>query len=264
MSPILFHLYGPLAIHSFGVMIVIGLLLTLYMLDKDPLLSKLISSAQLTILIQLGCFAGIVGGRALFVLTNLHLVDSWTFVYKVWAGGLSVLGAVCAIIIAITAYSAYHRLQTIKILDRIAIYAPLLQSIARLGCLSAGCCFGRPTNVSWAIVYTHCESLAPLHVSLHPTQLYSSILCLLLFGFMLMIDKNYRPKRPGILLLWYIVLSCAERFFIDFWRADQEFFIYFDFGLPLSIQQMYALVLGGIAVGTLFFLAIRRYFYESI
>ena len=61
------------------------------------------------------------------------------------------------------------------------VFAPgiaLGHVVGRLGCLFAGCCFGKPTNVPWAITFTDPFARAnvgtPLGVPLHPTQLYEA------------------------------------------------------------------------------------------
>ncbi len=90
-------------------------------------------------------------------------------------------------------------------LDIVAIYAPLLQSIARIGCLFAGCCHGIATTVPWAISYNDPTSFAPLGIPLHPTQIYSS---LLLFGiFLILRFVATKPQPAGKILTLYLYLQ---------------------------------------------------------
>jgi phosphatidylglycerol:prolipoprotein diacylglycerol transferase len=137
----------------------------------------------------------------------------------------------------------------LPLFDLVAVYAPLFQSIARLGCLMAGCCYGCPTTMSWAI------SIDGMYV--HPTQLYSSIL---LFGiFIILYTFKYQwARRPGLLITRYLMLASAERFIIEFWRSNPQiigiWFLHY-----LSIQQWIALAL--FCTAGVFF-KIRRYYYE--
>ena len=80
------------------------------------------------------------------------------------------------------------------------VFAPgiaLGHVIGRLGCLFAGCCFGRPTDVPWAITFTD-EFAAqnvgtPLGIPLHPTQLYEAGAELLILGFLLAFERRAGP-----------------------------------------------------------------------
>jgi len=263
MSSVLLHIYGPFAIHSFGLMIVVGLLVVLYLLEQDIKLKQLISGEQLSTIIQIGLISGVAGGRVWFLMTNPSVIKTWTDVFTVWSGGLSILGAIIGVISTLPLYLLWYNIPILRLLDRLALYAPLLQSISRFGCFFAGCCHGLPTNLSWGIIYTDVESLAPLHVFMHPTQIYSSLLLFLTFIILYFFD-HYKHQKPGQLLALYIILSSTERFIVDFWRGDQEFFAqseYFDF---LSIQQFLSLSLFISALTVLIFISIYKKTNESI
>jgi len=68
------------------------------------------------------------------------------------------------------------------------------QAIGRIGCFMAGDDYGRPTNVPWAVTFTDPDAAsiggAPLGVRLHPVQLYESLVCLLLFLFLLRLSRQ--------------------------------------------------------------------------
>jgi phosphatidylglycerol:prolipoprotein diacylglycerol transferase len=95
--------------------------------------------------------------------------------------------------------------------------------IGRMGCLFAGCCFGRPTDVPWAITF-HSEYAAqnvgtPLNIPLHPTQLYEAGAELLILGFLLATERKGRPF-PGRTFWGYMLLYGISRFIIEFYRGD--------------------------------------------
>lgn len=123
--------------------------------------------------------------------------------------------------------------------DLLAIYAPLAQSIARIGCFVAGCCYGAPSTLAWAVQ----PAGAPFCMRLHPTQLYSSISLLLIFLFMRFVATQLCSK-PGQLVTLYLILASMERFTVDFWRGDRVFFKY----APLSILSVHQWIALGIAV----------------
>ena len=243
MSPILFHLYGPFAIHSFGVMIMIGLLLALFLLHRDQQLKEFITDEQLATIFQISFFGGIIGGRIWFLITNASMIEHWTECFTVWSGGLSISGALIGIITALSCYFYYKQLPALPILDRLALYGILAQSIARWGCFFAGCCYGKATTLPWSIIYTHCDSLAPLHVHMHPTQLYSSLFLACSFIILYLFDHYYTDKKAGQILALYIMLSSLDRFLIDFLRGDRELFVSTGFMKYFSTQQALAFCL---------------------
>lgn len=265
MPPILLHIYGPIAIHSFGAMIVLGLILTLYLLHRDKPLQKLITDQQLGAIFQLSFISGIAGGRIWFLIINPSIVEHWTDYFTVWAGGLSILGAIIGIASTLFIYFYYKKLPALPILDRIALYTPLLQSISRFGCFFAGCCFGKPTNLPWGVIYENYESLAPLHVMIHPTQIYSSLFLFCSFIILLSFDHYYpRTKKPGQILTLYLMLVSLERFSIDFLRGDQDFFTQPGIFGNLSMQQALALCLFLTALSMFTFISMYKKSDESI
>ena len=257
MSPVLFHIYGPFAIHSFGLMIVIGLIITLYFLEKDAKLQKLVSHNQLSTIIQMSLVAGIAGGRIWFLITNPIDATNWFDYFTVWNGGLSILGAIIGIITILSLYLTWNKIPILLLLDRLTLYAPFLQSISRLGCFFAGCCHGLPTNLPWGIIYEHPDSLAPLHVMMHPTQIYSSITLMVIFIILYAFDKRQNNK-PGQILTLYIMLTSAERFIVEFWRGDTLFSETSYCVQFLSVQQILALILFIGALLIFFFITINK------
>ncbi|MBU1008004.1 prolipoprotein diacylglyceryl transferase [Candidatus Dependentiae bacterium] len=101
------------------------------------------------------------------------------------------------------------------------MYVPLLQSVARVGCFLAGCCYGAPTKQWWGVTFSSLHSLAPLHVPLHPTQLYSSLASLSIFFILYFVSKRIY-RIPGTLVLLYLILESCSRFTVDLWRGDGD------------------------------------------
>ena len=245
MPHTLLHIYGPIALHSYGFMIAIGLLAFIYLIRRDPRFRSLNLESHLIPAIMIGIVAGILGGRALFFATHPELFRQFTDLFSFWEGGFSILGSVIAIACTIPAYLWYYQIPMVRALDIIATYAPLLQSISRIGCFFAGCCFGVPTTKPWAIVYTDTGSIAPLYVCLHPTQLYSAALLLLIFSFMYFIGRTWL-KKPGQQACTYFFAMALERFMVDFWRGDR---LVNEVGLSLNQQ----VALGMMAIGIIGF-----------
>jgi phosphatidylglycerol:prolipoprotein diacylglycerol transferase len=245
-----FHL--PL-IQPYGLMIVIGVLAVAGLALRDPKRARLISVDNTIELINLLILSGIAGGRIVHLITQPHTINYWYEAFFIWEGGLSVLGALCGAVTAAVYFLISKRLPFLPLLDLTASYAPLLQSIARLGCLLAGCCHGRFTMVPWAIKYTDYYCLAPIGIPLHPTQVYSALILLMLFGIIQYLHRRFNPT-PGVIFGSYLVGMGSERFIVDFLRADR---IFMSGHSSLSVHQLFALtiiVLGGILI---------TYFYRS-
>lgn len=236
----LLNIYGPISIHSYGLMIAIGLLVFLYLIARNPRFHTLKLEDRFMGILLVGIVTGIVGGRLLFIATSPEAYQSPLDVIAFWQGGFRVLGAVIAIMIVLPLYLSLIKVPIIPLLDLLAIYAPVLQSISRIGCFLSGCCYGIPTTHPWGIIYTDTQSAAPLYLCLHPTQLYSAIGHMLIFAAMYFFFQH-RFSKPGALISIFLILISLERFLIDFWRADRAV------GPLLSVDQRIAvglLILG--------------------
>lgn len=226
MYPYICQIYGPLYLNNYGLAIFIGILVFIKLTNKNPRRPKLLSTDKFINIVVYGTIVGVIGGRTLDLLNNYKnytLYEALAF----WEPGYSVLGAIISIIIFLCWYLKKENIPVLPFLDLVAIYAPLLQSISRIGCFFAGCCFGAKTNMPWAITYTHPDVATYSNfkfVPIHPTQLYSSALLFLIFLIMLQLEK--KVKKPGLLITSYLMLSSIERFVVDFYRADREFYSY--------------------------------------
>lgn len=239
MIPYLFHIYGPFYANFYGMAVGISILIFTYLVNHDPRRSKLITSDKLQKLILWGTLVGVIGGRLLWAASNLPI--SWYELFEIWQGGLSVLGSIIAILLFAAIYLKQQNIPVLPMLDLVAIYAPLLQAIARLGCFMAGCCYGLPTNHWWGVRYTHPDIYIPSELKclkLHPTQIYSALILFIVFLLMYNLISKYF-KKPGQLIAIYLMLSSLERFLVDYLRADQEFCM--AISKLLSIHQMIAL-----------------------
>ena len=93
----------------------------------------------------------------------------------------------------------------------------LAQGFGRIGCLLAGCCYGRETNSIFSITFQNSD-FAPNHVALIPTQIYSSVLDFLHFGILLYIARH--KKKDGQVAACYLIFYSIGRFVLEFFRGD--------------------------------------------
>ena len=258
MGPIILQLWGPLAIQWYGFCIALGALAFLFFIKRDSRFTALGLQNRFDTIFLWGAGAVLVGGRLLHIMRHYDDYSSWTEWFAFWEPGYAVLGSTLGVLLVVPTYLWFHKIAMLPFLDLIATYAPLLQSIARLGCFFAGCCFGCHGVVTWAVMYTDPASLAPTDIWLHPSQLYSSGLLFIVFLIMYFIARH-TFKVPGQQTMLYLMLASTERFITDFWRGDREMIaLCSPCGISLSFHQLLAL---GIIVtaGILFILFTFNY-----
>lgn len=106
----------------------------------------------------------------------------------------------------------------VSALDMGTVCLALGLTVAKLGCLMHGCCYGRPTGSPWAMVFPP-GSYAPAGVPLVPTQALDAAL-LAATALVLGIAHLRQRARPGWLAVWFVLLFCAGRFVTEFGRDE--------------------------------------------
>lgn len=229
MSSILLHIWGPITIHCYGLFIAIGLLIFIALVIKDTQFKKLSLENNFFDIVTVGIICAIAGGRTWYTISEHEYIKSPVDLIAFWQGGLSILGGVIGALLGISLFLSYKKIPILPFFDLIAVYAPLLQAIGRVGCFYAGCCYGLPCQYPWGITYTDYNCYAPLHSAIHPTQLYSALLLFMLF-LVLFFYVRHKKIYPSFILHVYIICIAVERCVIDFWRADRcmhnQFFSY--------------------------------------
>lgn len=252
MFPDLFSI-GPLTIHTYGFFVATGLIIAILVtirIGRD----QGISSQKVMDMGFIMIFWGIIGSRLGYVLMNFsyymtHPMD----ILKVWHGGLVFSGGLIAVIIAMSWYIRRHELSLWRVGDIWAPSAAIGQGIGRIGCLMAGCCYGKPTDLSWGLVFTNPRSMAPLNISLHPTQLYSFLSGLIIFIVLLVLHAKKRYE--GQVFLWFLILHSTGRLLIERFRGDDRGLIP---GTEMSVTQALTILMLMGSVAALFVLKSRN------
>jgi len=219
MSPIAFTI-GPVSVAWYGIMVALAVLTlvvwALWSVKRGARISydKVISAAIV------GIPSGVIFSRL------LHVIDFWDYFIEhpgeiVGGSGLTIYGAVLGAALGVWIYSRFSKISFGYFADMLAPGIILAQAIGRVGCTLNGCCYGIETNIFCAVIYTHPESLGPIGVPVHPTQIYEIIYNLIVFGVLLLLRKRFRPD--GSLFLIYLTLYSAWRLGIDFIRDGTDF-----------------------------------------
>ena len=129
------------------------------------------------------------------------------------------MGAPFALVPYIIYFARKHRLNVWRVFDVLIPGVTLAHAFGRVGCLGAGCCYGRPTGANWG-VKLHSDLVSePLRgVFLHPTQIYEALGLFLLFLGLLWTFKS--RKFDGQVILTYFFAYPMIRSTIEIFRGD--------------------------------------------
>jgi phosphatidylglycerol---prolipoprotein diacylglyceryl transferase len=148
----------------------------------------------------------------------------WTEIVSLVQSAGVFYGGFLAALIAAVWFARRNGLALWPTLDVLAPATAIGQAVGRLGCLAAGCCFGKHTDCAWAVTFRDPVAQrtvgTPLDVPLHPTQIYESLATLALFFLLLWLAprKRFRGQVAATYLLGYALL----RFVIEFFRGDDR------------------------------------------
>lgn len=218
MYPVLFSI-GPFTLHTYGVFIAAAFLAAL-VLARQAARTARIPDAFVLDLAGISMLSGVLGARLLYVAQNWDtFARNPVEIFKLWEGGLVFYGGFLVAAGAAVLLTRMQRQSLPHVADLAAPALAIGQAIGRLGCLSAGCCYGKPTDRFCAVHFTHPEALAPLGIGLHPTPLYEAVGCALLGGGLVWLAR--RRTLPAGALFWIYVLGYGIlRFTVEMLRGD--------------------------------------------
>jgi phosphatidylglycerol:prolipoprotein diacylglycerol transferase len=248
LHPILFKI-GSFQLPTYGVLLATALIVALYTVVRLGRREGL-DTGRLVDFSTWIIVTALLGAKVLMILTE------WNFYWQnpgqifslatLEAGGVFYGGFIAATVFAVW-YIRSYKLPFWKIFD---VYAPAIalgQCIGRLGCFSAGCDFGVPSNSFLAVTFTnefsHQMTGVPLGVPLFPWQIVASVTLLCIFGILIWTYRH--KKRDGEIFLLYITLYAIARFSLEFLRGDAD--RGFVFNHLLSTSQFIALLMLGLA-----------------
>ena len=235
-------------IYSYGVMLglslVVGWYLTLGLAERDGLPKETMANNYVVTAI-----AAVVGSRVLYILTNLNEFDSLASMFAMRKGGLVAYGGFLG---GLAGSYFFLRRHMIPLLPWADVAVPSLASgllITRIGCYLFGCDFGQPLkdgapgflkklgtfprwpdgtldagsgSPAWVqhvkergLSHTSTESLP-----VHPTQLYESLVGLLLLGLLLWARR--KQKFRGQIFFLFAFAYGVARFLLEMLRDDAE------------------------------------------
>jgi phosphatidylglycerol:prolipoprotein diacylglycerol transferase len=220
MHPVLFH-FGFLTVRTYGVLIALAFLTGIEVV-KRAARRRGIPDVFVMDLAVVVVLAGLVGARLFYVcLSWRYYSQHFLEIFKIWEGGLVFYGGFIAATAAGIIYVRRNKFPLGVTADCFAPGIALGQAIGRLGCFFAGCCYGKPTSLPWAVRFSNPASLSPLGVDLHPTQLYESAGDFAV-ALILWVLFNRRRDSNGQFFWLYVLLYGVLRFLVETLRGDER------------------------------------------
>jgi phosphatidylglycerol:prolipoprotein diacylglycerol transferase len=270
-DPVLFWITDTWGIHWYGILIVTGVILgaiyASWRAKKDGENPDHIWNGLI-----LAIVLGIIGARLYHVFSEPEGgAVGWTYyrenpieIIKLTKGGLGIYGAVIGGALGAWIYTRHKKLRPLQWLDYAAPGLALGQAIGRWANFINQELYGPPTyHPTWGLLIDVEHRIAPYNdmaayppeLLFHPTFLYESLWCLLLFVSLALIAGKLKDRLlPGDILLGYVIGYPLGRFFIEYYRPDA-----WEIG-PLAAAQLFAVifVVGGVAVLVIRHLVARR------
>jgi phosphatidylglycerol:prolipoprotein diacylglycerol transferase len=254
MYPVLFEI-GRFPIYAYGLLLAAAYLLGLQLAVTRARARGLDGGRVMDLGIWV-IVSALVGAKLLLLLVDFdHFRRNPSELFSlVRSGGVFYGGLVVAVPVALL----YARRAGLPIWTTSDAFAPgiaLGHVVGRLGCLLAGCCYGRPTTLPWGITFTNPLAAqnagTTLGIPLHPTQLYEAGAELIILIVLLATERRGRPF-PGRTVWSYMLLYAVSRFVIEFYRGDPRGMVG-----ALSTSQFISVLLVPLSVAMLVWLSRR-------
>jgi phosphatidylglycerol:prolipoprotein diacylglycerol transferase len=248
MYPILFQ-FGHFEIRAYGVIVALSFLVGLWLSTKEAR-RKGIDPRLIQDFAVYALLGGIIGARIYFVLFSdpAYFLQSPWEILAVWRGGISIIGSLLGGALIALWYCWKNSLSFMKLGDTLAPGIALGQTIGQFACLLNGDSYGKPTDLPWAITYTHPRSLAPLNIPLHPIEIYEMAAYFVVFLLVRNTRKKYQAE--GSAFLTYLSAYGVARFSVEFFRGQPAIFAW---GLPaaqvFSVAAIFSSLIGVFLLG---------------
>lgn len=210
--------FGSFTVTWYGIFVASGFLAgyftALRRAPKAKLLPDHVSDVFTWIIV-----GSIIGARILYVVS--YWDDSFAgkpvwHVFKIWEGGLVFFGGLIGGTLSTIFYCKLKKISVLSMGDVLAPSISLGHGFGRIACLMAGCCYGKECDLPWAIQFPEGHQTHP-H-SVHPVQIYESILNFTLFAILFWLFS--RRKFSGQVLGFYCIGYAVIRFTVEFFRGD--------------------------------------------
>lgn len=221
MIPDVLHI-GPFPIHIFGIMLALAFLASGSALGREferrGLDRELASSALVW-----AAVGGVAGARLWTIVEEFDGFVADPLKFLITGGGFTFYGGLLGGTLAMAVFFRRIGLSFLAGADAVAPTVMLGQAIGRWGCQLAGDGdWGIETTLPWGMRYPHAVVGwdKPPGVYVHPTPIYESIAYFAIFLWLW--RRRDRGWPDGSIFWWYLVLSGAARFAVEFVRINPQ------------------------------------------
>ena len=208
-DPIAFTIFG-IDIRWYGILIAFGMMTAVLISCKRAPRHGITDDDVLDIALWM-LPIGVIGARLYYVLFNLDYYKTLSSVLDIRSGGLAIHGGLIFGGLTVYAVCRHKGIRTLNVLDLFIPSVALAQAIGRWGNFFNGEAHGGPTDLPWGILVDG--------VKVHPTFLYESIWCVILFIALSYYDRHIRTANGQTFSL-YLIFYSLERFFVEALRTD--------------------------------------------
>ncbi len=212
---------GPVPLHAYGLMLAIGVLVAAKVAETRWTRTGRDAKDFNAIVVPV-VIAGVIGARVYHLFTGYKWSEGGVVgAFEIWKGGLSIWGAVGGGLIAVLVLARRRHLPALVLMDACGPGIVLAQAIGRFGNYFNQELFGRPTTLPWGlrIDAIHRPPGFTQYATFHPTFLYESLWCLLVYVTIVVVERRVTLKRGQAFAL-YVAMYTFGRVGFEALRID--------------------------------------------
>ncbi len=244
VSPEIFTI-GGFSLRYYSAFFAIGFILAYFIIKhyyrKENIPQKELD--RLTIFVVLGGIIGARLGHCIFYepsyfLTSKHWMEMilpFSFSPFKFTGfqGLASHGGAIGVLVAVFIFKFKSKQDGfLSITDKLVIPIGFVGALIRFGNLMNSEIYGYPTDLPWGFLFVRNGDTLPCH----PTQIYEALCYIIVSSVLIMLykRKNFAEKH-GLMLGAFLIMVFTARFFIEFFKQNQEAF---EEGMSLNMGQI--------------------------